>query len=445
MSRHRHPNLVSPDRPGVDRRDFLKSAVLGVGSLALSCAPTGRKAPVRPPNVVLIMADDMGVEALGCYGGTSYETPFLDRLAATGVRFGHCYSQPVCTPSRIKIMTGRYNHRNYAGFGKLDENEVTFGNVLRQAGYATGIGGKWQLGADRELISQFGFDEYCLWWLENKSPRYGNVGELIRNGEVLPGGKGEYGPDVISGFLIDFIEQHRERPFFCYYPMLLPHDPFEATPRSAPEAEDRAALFGDMVVYLDEIVGRIVAKLDEAGLRDDTLILFTSDNGTSPKITSSTTSGEVRGGKYRMTDTGTHVPLIANWRGFSPPGAVCDDLVDFSDFLPTLAEATGAEPPADRVIDGRSFLPQVRGQAGKPREWVFCHYPRRRDDPEKTRAYIRDKRWKLYDNGKMYDLSVDPLERSPFREGHREDSDAARIARARLQRAYEGVVSSQDS
>ena len=435
---------VSSGRPGFDRRDFLKSAMLGAGSLALACAPAGGKLRTRPPNIVLIMADDMGVECLGSYGGTSYETPSLDRLAATGVRFDHCYSQPTCTPSRVKIMTGRYNHRNYAGFGKLDENEITFGNVLRKAGHVTGIGGKWQLGADRDLIAHFGFDEYCLWWLENKSPRYGNVGELIRNGDVLPGGRGDYGPDVISGFLTDFIERHQERPFFCYYPMLLPHDPFEATPRSAPGIEGQAELFADMVAYLDEIVGRIVATLDRTGVRDDTLILFTSDNGTSPKITSSTTDGEVKGGKYTMTDAGTHVPLIANWRGTSPRGAVCDDLVDFSDFLPTLAEAAGAGLPTDRAIDGRSFLPQIRGQAGTPREWVFSHYPRRRDDPEKTRAYVRDKRWKLYDNGKLFDLVADPLEKSPLRANRREPVEA-KAARARLQKAYDSVVSTTDS
>ena len=452
--RLREAALEHPLTKQVQRREFLRSVALAAGSLAFACTPKARDddrlgpAPAAAgklaaegaaPNIVLIMADDLGVECLGSYGGLSYQTPFLDRLAETGMRFAHCYSQPVCTPSRVQLATGRYNHRNYVGFGQLNAEEITFANVLRQVGYKACIAGKWQLGADRRLVGHFGFDEYCLWWLENKSPRYFNVGELIQNGEVLPGGQGEYGPDVISAFVLDFIARHKNEPFLCYYPMLLPHDPFEATPRSAKRSgAGEATYFADMVQYLDEIVGRIVRLLDDLDIREQTLILFTSDNGTHRGIVSKTTEGQVLGGKGKMTDAGTHVPLIANRPSTIPADTVCEDLVDFSDFFPTLLEAAGARPPDDRVIDGRSFLDQLYGRPGNPREWVFCHYEKR--GRGKTRQYARGKRWKLYDNGRLYDLAADPFERSPLRKLMPE----ARAARQRLREAFIAVGSERD-
>ncbi|MHC4995260.1 MAG: sulfatase-like hydrolase/transferase, partial [Planctomycetota bacterium] len=147
-------------------------------------------AAARRPNIILMMADDLGYETVSANGGAPYKTPVLDRLAAEGLLFSNMVSQPLCTPTRVKLMTGRYNFRNYATFGILDPRETTFGHVMRDAGYATCVVGKWQLGRDRKLVNHFGFDEYCLWWLENKGPRYNNVGELIQNGAVLPGGKG---------------------------------------------------------------------------------------------------------------------------------------------------------------------------------------------------------------------------------------------------------------
>ncbi|GAG46096.1 unnamed protein product, partial [marine sediment metagenome] len=186
----------------------------------------------------------------------------------------------------------------------------------------------------------------------------------------------------------------------------------------------------------DKIVGRIVQKLDELGLRENTLILFTGDNGTPGGITSEMQDGSfIDGGKGSTTDAGTHVALVANWKGTTPVGKVSTDLVDFSDILPTLADAGGASLPKDVTIDGRSFLPQLRGEKGNPRAWTFCWYQRNPGD--QLHRFARDRRWKLYDQtsasraGKLFDVSNDVLEQSPIEPG--QGGDEAAQARAKLQ------------
>ena len=189
-----------------------------------------------------------------------------------------------------------------------------------------------------------------------------------------------------------------------------------------------------MVTYMDKIVGRIVARVDELGLRKNTLVLFTGDNGTNRNITSKMSNGQViQGDKGNTTDAGTRVPLIARWPGVVPAGKVCGDLVDFSDFVPTFGELIGASPPEAMKIDGQSFLPQLRGKKGKPRKWIFCHY-----DPRwggrKMRRFVRDERWKLYDNGDLFDVPADTLEKNPNPSG----SEAA-SARKRLQAVLDSI------
>ncbi len=220
------------------------------------------------PNIVLIMADDFGYECVGANGGTSYKTPVLDQMAAEGVRFEHCYSQPICTPSRVKLMTGIYNVRNYAEFGLLEKDQRTFGKLLRDAGYATCIVGKWQLGKDAKLPNHFGFDEHCLWQLFRRPSRYASPGLEI-NGipkDYAPG----YGPDVVTDYALDFIDRHRDQPFLLYYPMILTHCPFEPTPDSgdwdetsqgSPTYKGTPKYFADMVTYMDKIVGRILRQI----------------------------------------------------------------------------------------------------------------------------------------------------------------------------------------
>ncbi len=444
----------------LSRREFLLLAAGGAVAALTSQGCNSISIPSTPetladkPNIILIMADDLGYECLGCYGSASYKTPFLDRLGATGMRFDHCYAQPLCTPSRVKIMTGRSNARNYIKFGHFDFTEKTFAHVLKTAGYDTCIVGKWQLiGRAANGPYDAGFDEYCLWHMEDafapKDSRYRSP-KVIQNGKPLEGLDGKYGPDIFCDHICAYLERHKSKksnPFLLYYPMALTHGPFVPTPDSKDwnkkKAGNNPKYFADMVAYMDKIIGRIVRKLDELGLRENTLLLFTGDNGSPRAITTEMHDGRsVRGGKSLTTDAGTHVALIANWKGTTPAGKVCTDLVDFSDFLPSLADAAGAPLPAGVTIDGRSFLPQLKGKKGNPGQWILCHYNPR---PEKTKLirFARDKRWKLYAPGnhnragKLYDVTADPLEENPIEPGRA--GPEASIAGKRLQAALNSL------
>lgn len=401
------------------------------------------------PNVVLIMADDMGFECVRANGGESYETPHLDQLASSGLRFEHCYSQPLCTPSRVQIMTGIYNSRNYIRFGLLDPNAYTFGNLLRDAGYATCVVGKWQLAGGFEGPGRFGFDEYCLWQLTRRPNRYPNPG-LEQNGREVDYKNGEYGPDLVSDYACEFIARHADgdQPFFLYYPMILPHWPFEPTPdsddwdpafrRDDPVEKNYgmrdAKHFTDMVRYVDKLVGKIVAKLEETGVRENTIVIFTSDNGTYESVTSRFRGRPWRGGKSYMMDNGTHVPLIVNWPARIRQGRVSHSLVDFSDIMPTLSELTGAELPDALKLDGQSFASVIDGNPG-PRESIYCWFfrdgrpiiggPRHR-----AGEYARDHRYKLYHHGSMYDVLADFYETRPL--DRQTLSEEQRAARERL-------------
>ena len=187
----------------------------------------------KPMNVILIMADDLGYECLSSYGGESYKTPHLDRLSAGGMTFLNAHSQPICTPSRVQIMTGKYNVKNYKKFAYLDPNEKTFAHYFKDAGYKTCMVGKWQLAGGIDAPYHFGFDEYSLWRImknDNQS-RYPNPG-IVENGEFKNYQNGEYGPDRMNQFALKFIEDNKDKAFMLYYSMLLVHNPFEPTPDS---------------------------------------------------------------------------------------------------------------------------------------------------------------------------------------------------------------------
>lgn len=390
--------------------------------------------PSSRPNIILIMADDVSWEAFGCYGAEDYQTPNIDSLAAKGVRFEHCYSTPICTTSRVMIMTGKYNYRNYTHFGYLNPAEKTFGNMLQSAGYKTAIAGKWQLNGlynslpgsdDNTRPNRAGFDEYSLWQLTKGKGQNGErfwSPPIEQNGKMLTAedNDGKYGPDLFTDFLCDFMTRNQSQPFFAYYPMVLVHDPFVPTPDTigdAPRTQASNKLIGKklagekkqnfqaMVQYMDKLVGRIVAKTEELGIAENTLILFTADNGTNVGIQSRWDGRLIRGGKGKMKDMGTHVPLVAYRKGSTLEGKVIGDPVDFSDVYPTLAAAAGVTLDETDPIDGVSFLPQLVGGPIQPREWAFCHYqPYWNKQPGQ---FARTARYKLYADGRFYEPAAD--------------------------------------
>jgi arylsulfatase A len=383
------------------------------------------------PNIVLIMADDMGYECLSCNGSLSYQTPNLDRIAEQGIRFTHCISQPLSTPSRLKMMTGKYNYRNYEYFEYLNPSQKTFGNYLKEAGYLTCIAGKWQLNGifynlpgnqDIDRPHHFGFDEYCLWQLNQpreNGERYANP-LIIKNGLKMEGLGSSYGPDIFSDFICDFIDRSSDKPFFIYYPMVLVHDPFVPTPDS-PEWVDPSGRyernnlhFKEMVEYTDKIVAKIESKLKEKGVLDNTILIFTGDNGTNVSITTLTKEGPLKGGKSFTTDAGCHVPLIVSWPKYRKSAGVYDPLIDFSDFAPTLIEAAGGSI-APNVFDGKSYLPVLKGESGPNKETVFVHYDPQWGNASKNRnRFARTIDYKLYLGNRFYKVNYDPLELNPL-------------------------------
>lgn len=393
------------------------------------------KSEIRKPNIILIMADDMGYECLSCYGSTSYSTPVLDELAQKGIRFTNCYSQPLCTPSRVKIMTGKYNFSNYEAFGYLNPNQKTFGNLMKEAGYETCIAGKWQLNGlssandlkegwdDPSRPYHFGFDEYCLWQLSHRvNSEDGILKErykdpfIEQNGKVLENTKGEYGPDVFCNFILDFIEQKKDTNFFIYYPMVLTHSPFQPTPDSPDwnidlaHRESNNKYFSEMVSYTDKIVGQINRRLKELNLQNNTILIFTGDNGTDQSIISNTINGEIKGGKGTMTDSGTKVPLIISWPNKGVKGIVNDNLIGFADFYATFSNLINK----NEFNDGKSFLPVLTGNKYKPRKNLIMHYnPLWGNNNQYQGRFVRDKRYKLYYDGRFYDLLSDPEEQNP--------------------------------
>ncbi len=397
------------------------------------------------PNIVLILADDVGYEIPGYNGGTSYNTPNIDRLAETGLRFTNCHSTPKCAPSRVKIMTGRYMFRTTEQWGYIPPNEITFGHVLKSAGYAVALAGKWQmalLGNDPLHVRKMGFEHFCVFgWHEG--PRYFEP-YIWQNGVRRRDVSQSYGPDIYVNFLIEFISENRNRPFFAYYPMALAHEisnDFQPPPPPGPDG--RYQSYRELIEYMDHNIGKLVAALDSLGVRENTLILFTSDNGTPKDFITSIHNAEyirtpiiskmgdqvITGGKGLLIDWGTHVPFIANWPGQIPTGKICSDLIDFSDFMPTLAELAGADLPPDRIIDGKSFASQIQGKKSTGRQWIYNQF--------EGNAWIRNHRWKLYTDGRLHDMTSDPLEQMPILP--EEDDDTSAAIREQLEKALEGL------
>jgi arylsulfatase A-like enzyme len=366
-------------------------------------------------------------------------TPNIDRLASEGLRFETFWVSSICTPTRCKLLTGRYafrtgwvKHHDAPRYGGqyFDWNrEVTFARPVRDAGYKTVIGGKWQINDFRihpDALDKHGFDEHCVWTgYESGNPPSGNRYTdpyLITNGERQTHA-GQYGPKIVNDFLIDFVGRHKEQPFLIYYPMMLAHGgPNSKPPEGFFDAIDHLEEGAKMVPIADWLVGRLVKAVDDNGLADNTLILFTGDNGSGGGAAAWGRDREQNKAKGNSGNIGCHTPLIARWRGAIAPGLVTPALSDATDMLPTFVELANGKLPEGVTLDGHSIVPILKGKSQGKREWIYSQGGEKRK--------VRDQRYILHFDGTFFDLEADFFEEKDLSKS----TDAATVAaRERLQ------------
>ena len=440
----------------IDRREFLKSC--GLGALALACpGKVSAAQSARKLNVVFILVDDLGWFDLGCYGSTFYETPNLDRFAASAMRFTDAYSAcPVCSPTRAAIMTGKYparlNITDWIPGGdpkdrkllgpqdrhELPLEEVTLAEVLRAQGYKTFLAGKWHLGGEGYYPEDQGFD-INKGGYEKGSPQ-GGYYSPYKNPKLEDGPEGEYLTDRLTDESIRFLESNKDSPFLLYLSFYTVHTPIEACKRHiehftkkaetlpAPEGpvfrevpggitrlrQDRPD-YASMVCAMDENVGRLLDKLDELGIADDTIVVFTSDNGglsTLDNKNAPTAIGPLRAGKGFCYEGGVRVPQIIRVPGVTKPASVCHVPVTSTDFYPTLLELLGIDMPDDDLRDGVSLASLLAEGPPPDRDAIFWHYPHYHGTWWSPGAAVRAGDWKLlefYQEEKveLYNLSQD--------------------------------------
>ena len=394
--------------------------LLAVSTLLL-CALTPRCLAESRPNIILVFADDLGVNDLGCYGRKDQHTPNLDRLATEGMRFTCAYTaQPICSPSRAALMTGKCPARlNLTNFlpgradapsqrllqprieGQLPLEEVTLAEMLKGAGYVTGIFGKWHLGGAGFEPQDQGFDVVF-------SPK-ANTPPTLENG-----GKGEF---AITAAASQFIEENRDRPFFCYVPHNCPHIPIAAAPETIEKNRDAFHPgYAAMIETLDEAVGRLMAKINELGLTNRTVFLFTSDNGGLHVLefpgTPPTFNRPYRAGKGYVYEGGLREPLIVRWPGVVAPGSQCETPIVLTDLVPTMLEAAGVDVAKTiGPLDGVSLLPVLRGES-LPARTLCWHFPNYTNQGGRPAGAIREGDWKLIEhfeegNVELYNLAQD--------------------------------------
>jgi arylsulfatase A-like enzyme len=396
-----------------------------------------------PPNIVLILADDLGYGDLGCYGQTKIKTPHLDKLAADGIRFTACYAgSTVCAPSRCALMTGLHTgHCFVRGNARvpLRPEDPCVAELLKKAGYVTALVGKWGLGEDSStgVPNRKGFDHffgylnqhhahnsYPEWlWRNGEKVKLPNVESKVEN---VAEKRVAYAPDLFLAEGLKFIDDSRARPFFLYYATTVPHAnnertraekagnevpsdaPYTAEPWPQPE-KDKAA----MITRMDADVGKLLAKLTELGLDENTVVIFSSDNGPHREGGNDAeffhSSGPFRGIKRSLTDGGIRVPGIVRWKGVTKPGTVSDHVWAFWDFLPTACELAGVKPPAG--LDGISIAPTITGK-GVQKEHDFLYWEFHEGG---TKQAVRHKHWKAIRLALgaplvLYDLTTDVRE-----------------------------------
>ena len=397
----------------------------------------GRRAGGKRPNVVLILTDDQGYGDVGWHGNDKVRTPHTDRLAAESTEFEQFYVCPVCTPTRATMMTGRYNYRTraidtYLGRAMMDPEEVTVAEMLAGGGYRTGIFGKWHLGDNYPMRAcDQGFHESLVHkgggLCQPANPPEGNSyfdPTLFRNGKPVKT-KG-YCTDIFTDAALKFIEDNRDRPFFLYLPTNAPHTPLHvdekyAKPYKAMGLDDTTAKLYAMLTNLDDNIGRLLAKLKELKLEEDTIVFFITDNGPQQ----ARYNAGLRGRKGSVWEGGIRVPMIVRWPGRFAPGKKINRIAGHIDILPTLLDICGVSKPAGLKLDGRSLMPLLTQDAPDwPDRTMFFQW-HRGDVPDMGRACAaRNQRWKLVQaqgvNRKppanaaweLFDIENDPLEKN---------------------------------
>jgi arylsulfatase A-like enzyme len=377
----------------------------GLAALSLIGSATAADAPARRPNIVFILADDLGYTDVACYGSKYYETPNIDRLAAGGIRFTSGYTcGPNCQPTRAALMSGQYNPRTgiytVGGIDRFDWqsrplrpvdnttslplDKIILPQALKSAGYATAMFGKWHLGDDGpHHPGKRGFDEAIV-----SAGQHFN----FKTNPKVDYPKGEYLADFLTDKACDFIRRHKAEPFFVYLPHYAVHAPHEAKPEliahfkpKPPAGGHYDPTYAAMIASVDESVGRVVALLDELKLSDNTLVIFSSDNGGVggyqregvKKERSITDNAPLRGGKGMLYEGGVRVPYIFRLPGRIAAGASCDVPINSVDLYPTLLELAGGKPPADYPLDGVSYLKLLMngGKGTLERESMYWHFP----------------------------------------------------------------------
>lgn len=410
------------------------------------------------PNIVFIMVDDLGKEWVSCYGADSISTPNVDLLAAQGTRFDNVYCMPQCTPTRLTFLTGQYpyghgwvNHWDvprWGGGAHYDEREnPCLPLKISEAGYAACAAGKWQIDDFRvepDALSRIGFDDWCMWTgYESRVPasaeRYHDPYLYTKDGSKTY--EGQFGPDIINQFVCDYIGDHKDEPFFVYYPMMLTHGPLVQPPGS--NASSKIGLHKSMVSYTDMLLGKVMATLDENGLTENTLLIWTTDNGTARGITGHIDGVAVQGGKGNTSEPGINVPFVARWPKHLAANTHSQALIDFTDFFPTFLELMqGKDQLGVSAGHGSSFADVLKGETSESqRDWIMSmgggnFASLTEAGVENQYVYrdrvLRDHRYKLYidtqgEPAHLFDLQTDPHEQEDIL--GTQDADAERSIR----------------
>jgi arylsulfatase A len=365
-------------------------------------------AQVNKPNIIFILADDLGIDGVSSYGADFFKTPVIDKLAKEGIRYTNAYTVPLCGPSRSLILTGRYGFRtgavNQDMTGEIKPSaETMMPTILKKAGYATSMIGKWgqlPLGP-----AEFGFDDYLRFFGSGSFfNETGKKDKYVVNGKEAVLRDGEYMPDLMHDHMVNFLAQHKKDPFYLYYSLSHVHGEITTTPDSKPGTSDYKELYADNISYMDKLVGKLINTLDSLKIRENTLIVFFGDNGTAGQAA---TIGRVNGQKLSgkkgtMQECGSLVPMIVNWPAVIKKPGISSSLIDAADFIPTFAEIAGAALPTNNLLDGKSFAYQLKGGKGSPREWIFTGLG--------NDWYVRSANWKLMRSGDLYDMRKAPFE-----------------------------------